>query len=55
LNALLQNETDRKVPRHLIEKAIEACATNSAEPSVPTPTVPSAPPPAIEDREVIEI
>ena len=55
LNALLQNETDRKVPRHLIEQAIEACATNSAQRSIPTPAVPSAPPPAIEDREVIEI
>ena len=55
LNALLQNETDRKVPRHLIEKAIEACATNSAEP-IPTPAVSAAPLPAIEaDREVIEI
>lgn len=56
LNALLQNETDRKVPRHLIEQAIEACATNSTGPSIPTPAVPSAPSPAIEaDREVIEI
>ena len=55
LNALLQNETDRKVPRHLMEKAIEACATNSAETLIPTPAVPSAPPPAIEEREVIEI
>jgi HEAT repeats len=55
LNALLQNENDRKVPRHLIEKAIESCATNSSPASVPT-AVSSAPPPAIEtDREVIEI
>lgn len=55
LNALLQNETDRKVPRHLIEQAIEACATNPA--SAPMPgAVPSAPPPPIDtDREVIEI
>jgi hypothetical protein len=55
LNGLLQNETDRKVPRHLIEQAIEACATNSTPVSAPA-TVPSAPPPSIDtDREVIEI
>jgi hypothetical protein len=56
LNALLQRETDRKVPRHLIEQAVDACATNSAPLSIATPAVPSAPLPAIEtDREVIEI
>jgi hypothetical protein len=55
LNGLLQRETDRKVPRHLIEQAIEACATNSAPVSAPA-AIPSAPPPAIDsDREVIEI
>jgi hypothetical protein len=55
LNGLLQKETDRKVPRHLIEQAIEACATNSAPVSAPA-AIPSAPPPAIDsDREVIEI
>jgi len=55
LNGLLQNETDRKVPRHLIEQAIEACATNSRPVSAPA-TVPSAPPPPVDsDREVIEI
>jgi len=55
LNGLLQSETDRKVPRHLIEQAIEACATNSRHTSVPTPAVPSAPPAFETDREVIEI
>ena len=55
LNGLLQNETDRKVPRHLIEQAIEACATNSGHMPVPTPAVPSAPPAIATDREVIEI
>jgi hypothetical protein len=56
LNNLLQNENDRKVPRHLIEQAIESCATHSAPAPVSIPAVPSVPPPAIEtDREVIEI
>ena len=56
LNGLLQNETDRKVPRHLIEQAIEACATNTSTASAPAPVLPSAPPPPIDsDREVIEI
>jgi hypothetical protein len=54
LNNLLQNEHDRKVPRHLIEQAIETCATNSAPPAMPA-AVPSAPPPIDTDREVIEI
>jgi hypothetical protein len=55
LNALLQSENDRKVPRHLIEQAIEACATKPAGVSAPA-AVPSAPPPPIDtDREVIEI
>ena len=55
LNGLLQNETDRKVPRHLIEQAIEACATNPASAAMPG-AVPSAPPPPVDtDREVIEI
>jgi len=53
LNNLLQSEHDRKVPRHLIEQAIEACATNSAPPAMSA--VPSAPPPIDTDREVIEI
>lgn len=55
LNDLLQRENDRKVPRNLIEKAIEACATNSAPVTTPA-SIPSAPPPPIgSDREVIEI
>src|SRR5262252_11008299 len=58
LNALVQNEKDRKVPRHLIQKAIEACAT-SPEGSVPEAAIRPAhmPPPATfnTDREVIEI
>lgn len=53
LNALLQNEKDRKVPRHLIEQAIEACATNPQPAPVAAPS--SAPPTPVEDREVIEI
>ena len=52
LNNLLQNENDRKVPRHLIEQAIEASATSSAPPSVPAA---AAAPPIDTDREVIEI
>ncbi|HYW73394.1 MAG TPA: HEAT repeat domain-containing protein [Pyrinomonadaceae bacterium] len=56
LNGLLQNETDRKVPRHLIEQAIEACATNPAQMSGSAPQLPTAPPPSFDnDREVIEI
>jgi hypothetical protein len=56
LNGLLQNESDRKVPRHLIEKAIEACATNPAPVTTSAPTMPKAPPPSFDnDREVIEI
>jgi HEAT repeat protein len=55
LNGLLQNEKDRKVPRHLIEQAIEACATKAAPAATPG-AIPSAPPPPIDsDREVIEI
>ena len=54
LNNLLQNENDRKVPRPLIEQAIEACATNAAPPATPV-AAPSAPPPIDTDREVIEI
>jgi len=59
LDALLQNEKDRKVPRHLIQNAIEACATNP-EPRMPagsgTPPAQIPPPaPTNPDREVIEI
>jgi hypothetical protein len=56
LNGLLQSEADRKVPRHLIEQAIEACATNTSPVSASAPALPTAPPPPIDsDREVIEI
>src|SRR6185436_11422857 len=48
LNGLLQSETDRKVPRHLIEQAIEACATNTSPVSAPAPALPTAPPPHID-------
>lgn len=61
LNSMLQTETDRKVPRNLIQEAIDACAT-APDQSVATPPPlalqPSAVPPApineIE-REVIEL
>jgi hypothetical protein len=69
LNRLLQNETDRKVPRNLISQAIEACATTRPEATAPAASesttsalpdfVPSAPqpaPPSFEtEREVIEL
>ena len=68
LNSLLQNETDRKVPRNLISQAIEACATTAAEPTAPAvseptspvpdfvPSVPQPAPPSFEtEREVIEL
>jgi HEAT repeat protein len=69
LNRLLQNETDRKVPRNLISQAIEACATTRPEATAPAVSesttsalpdfVPSAPqpaPPSFEtEREVIEL
>src|SRR5205085_10408288 len=69
LNSLLNNETDRKVPRNLISQAIEACATTTLEPTAPafsesTPSavpdlVPSAPqpapPPFETERAVIEL
>jgi hypothetical protein len=57
LNALLQNEKDRKVPRNLVQKAIEACATGP-EPTPESDMSPAQlPPPATfnTDREVIEI
>jgi hypothetical protein len=62
LNSLMQNESDRRVPRTLIKHAIESCATSTADESVTIPSVsslPSATPaisPAPEiEREVIEI
>jgi len=61
LHSLLQSETDRKVPRNLIQEAIDACATGPGE-SAPTPppfTAQPAAPPAAPineiEREVIEI
>jgi hypothetical protein len=61
LNALLQKERDRKVPRPLIQKAIEACATNPESRAMPESDnspgqIPAPPPPTFNpDREVIEI
>jgi hypothetical protein len=61
LNSLLHNENDRKVPRTLIQRAIESCATSGPEEqlavSPPAPESPSQPTsPAVEtEREVIEI
>jgi hypothetical protein len=63
LNALMQTENDRKVPRTLIKHAIDACATATSEkaPSVAasnyspaTPPNPSSQPIETE-REVIEL
>jgi hypothetical protein len=69
LHSLLQNESDRKVPRNLINQAIEACATTAPEPTKPAvaesmpspvpdfvPSVPQPAPPSFEtEREVIEL
>lgn len=66
LNSLLQTETDRKVPRNLIQNAIDACATAApaetpaiATPSAPlkpvAPAVSESPSPVDSEREVIEI
>ena len=60
LNALMQSETDRKVPRPLIKHAIDACATTSEDTSVhvsdaSAPLPPTTPPSLETDREVIEI
>ena len=69
LNRLLQNETDRKVPRNLISQAIEACATTTPGATAPAvsestpsavpdfvPSVPQPAPPSFEtEREVIEL
>ena len=61
LNALMQSETDRKVPRPLIKHAIDACATTSEDTAAITSDTSSAPllptvPQSLEtDREVIEI
>src|SRR5207248_7264955 len=42
LNSLMQSETDRKVPRTLIQHAIDACATKSEEAATPVADVASA-------------
>jgi hypothetical protein len=61
LNALLQNEKDRKVPQNLIQNAIKACATRPETPAMPEPDkspghLPAPPPAKLNaDREVIEI
>jgi len=61
LNSLLQAESDRKVPRNLIQNAIEACATSSAtEVSPPAPdysaaSIPHTAQPIETEREVIEL
>jgi hypothetical protein len=63
LNALMQTENDRKVPRTIIKQAIEACATAAPDQS-PLPATPSEAPasgnypssPSIQtEREVIEL
>lgn len=64
LNALMQTENDRKVPRTLIKDAIDACATSASDDRLPASaanvTAPATsanlPSPAVEpEREVIEI
>jgi len=60
LNALMQSETDRKVPHPLIKHAIDACATASedapAASQLSSAPLPPKTPQSIEtDREVIEI
>ncbi len=57
LNSLLQNETDRKVPRNLIQQAIDACATSSpATTEIPPSFTPGPSSQALEtEREVIEL
>jgi len=64
LNSLLQNETDRKVPRNLIQQAIDSCATSTTAPASPdaaghlpgfTPESSALPQPSETEREVIEL
>jgi hypothetical protein len=63
LNALMQTENDRKVPRTLIKHAIDACATVTPEKDLPATastysaaTIPEPPSQSIEtEREVIEL
>jgi len=62
LNSLMQNENDRKVPRTLIQQAIDACATSApaeataAEARLPALTTPETSSQSFEtEREVIEL
>lgn len=70
LNALMQTETDRRVPRSLLKHAVEACATSGSEPaaaedprypvsdiksSLPKPASTPISQTADTEREVIEI
>ena len=63
LNALMQTENDRKVPRTLIKHAIDACATVTPEKDLPATastysaaTIPEPSSQSIEtEREVIEL
>lgn len=62
LNSLLQSESDRKVPRNLIQHAIDACATSGAKDAsapaaefVAPPSSQPAPQPFETEREVIEL
>ena len=69
LNALMQTETDRRVPRSLLKHAVEACATSASEPtsedlrppisdlqsSLPQPASTPISQTADTEREVIEI
>ncbi len=64
LNSLLQNENDRKVPRNLIQQAIDSCATSTPAAASPdatdvppsfTPESSSPPQPIETEREVIEL
>lgn len=63
LNLMMQNESDRRIPRSLIKHAIDSCATRTADESTPSLPVSSMPSTtslpvsaALEtEREVIEI
>ncbi len=61
LNSLLQTESDRKVPRNLIQQAIDACATSASPEAAPAADVtpgftPKASSQDLEtEREVIEL
>jgi hypothetical protein len=62
LNSLMQNENDRKVPRPLIQQAIDACATSAPAEAAPAgaelapPTIPEPSSQSFEtEREVIEL